>query len=161
MESNYKNIIWVKTPRCAGTALKRFLIQHNCFHDYRDDYFAIEREVEFNKVIGIVANELDCFIDHNKELWGNSYRFTVVRNPFDKFVSAWHHLYEDRPPMGDVIDNLPTMGQDAFHITDTQANIISNKFGHINYQKIIRYEHLQEQLDDVFEMIGLEGETYL
>ena len=161
-----KSIIWVKTPRTAGTALKRFLLQHRKMFEY-DPKILMDLKVVNNSVsrpvICVIASDLHWFIDNNESLWENSYKFTVVRNPFDKFISAWSHLYqgdkvEQQKTLRQTIDNLPLWDEAAFHISYTQTSIIAGPYGYIDYDKIIRYENLQEELDEIFEMIGLKGE---
>ncbi|MEW6677493.1 MAG: sulfotransferase family 2 domain-containing protein [Pseudomonadota bacterium] len=60
-------------------------------------------------------------------------KFSVIRNPYDKFVSSWRYLKKYRDlPAANVLDNLPGRGKDFHdwhHLTRTQQDCISDASG--------------------------------
>jgi hypothetical protein len=83
--------------------------------------------------------------------------FSVVRNPFDRLVSAWRYLpdFRDRP-LEWVLENLPRGGHDARHLSVTQAQMLRDPAtGRLVADDLIRFESLQEGFDRVCDRLGM------
>jgi hypothetical protein len=82
------------------------------------------------------------------------YKFTTVRNPFDRFVSGWKFLAATRDrPLEDVLHDPPREGRDFRHLTRQQTAIVVNGEGRLIVDFVIRYEDLQAGYDHVCDII--------
>lgn len=81
--------------------------------------------------------------------------FTVVRNPWDRFVSGWKYLpaYKDRP-LDYVIQNMPIEGHDYRHLARSQLDILLNDKGEFVPDMVLRFENLEEDFRQLCECIG-------
>jgi len=83
------------------------------------------------------------------------FRFSVMRNPWDRFVSGWKYLPSTRDrSLLDVLNNLPQGGADYRHLTRPQHAILYDKNGRLIVDYMIRYESLQQDFDAVCNIIG-------
>lgn len=83
------------------------------------------------------------------------FRFTVVRNPWDRFVSGWLYCEETRDrPLRDLLQDLPKIGHDYTHITRLQRDILFDQSGFLVVEKLMRFENLQKDFDEVCDTIG-------
>jgi hypothetical protein len=97
---------------------------------------------------GILSNDWDLRHDY--------FIFSVVRNPFDRVISAWQYLDALRErPLFDVLQNPPREGHDFRHFTRQQVKILGDpRSGSLVCNKLIRFEHLQRDFDTVCDLIG-------
>src|ERR1700741_2396049 len=83
------------------------------------------------------------------------FKFAVVRNPWDRFVSGWKYLDATRKrPLLDVLLNPPEDGHDYRHVTRPQHVTLVDSAGKIVPDELIRFEALQEGFDQVCDRIG-------
>jgi hypothetical protein len=83
------------------------------------------------------------------------FRFSVVRNPWDRFISGWKYLPATRDrSLRDVLTNLPRDGAEYRHLTRPQHAILYDENGRLIVDYIIRFESLQQDFDEVSKMIG-------
>lgn len=99
-----------------------------------------------------------------QEKYKNYLVFTIVRNPWDRFVSGWKYCPSTKSkPIQEVIHNLPKHNSglplihpnnhDYIHLTRTQYSFIQ-KDDKIVPDVIIRFENLQEDFDKLCDKIG-------
>ena len=92
------------------------------------------------------------------ETWDRYFRFTSVRNPFDRAVSYffWQRQLDGLEPIADF-----DTARRAFHEFvaspkhKTDRGVVHIK-GQLVVQDAVRFEHLEEDLDRVGKKIGLE-----
>ena len=83
------------------------------------------------------------------------FRFSVVRNPWDRFISGWKYCASTRRrSLRDVLTNLPPEGHDYRHLTRPQHAILYDEAGRPAVDLIIRFESLQQGFDRVCDIIG-------
>lgn len=81
--------------------------------------------------------------------------FSVVRNPWDRFISGWKYCASTRRrSLHDVLTNLPREGHDYRHLTRPQHAILYDKNRRLIVDYLIRFESLQRDFDEVCTMIG-------
>ena len=104
----------------------------------------------------------------------NYYIFTVVRNPYDRLVSLYYYLKEDNKKYKMMnyllfIDNINTFSEFVhylknnwdelkYNIGKPMIKYIIDKNNKIVVNKIVKFEDLQKDMNDVFEKTGL---TYI
>lgn len=144
-----REVIWIKTPKTAGSSIQRALEDAGYLRMMRPGKRAIT---------GVYSGRLEEFIDKYPEAWVKSYKFSIVRNPYDKFVSAWRYLETTKErEILDVLRNLPKPTEkygDYTHLTLTQTELLYRD-GNSLVDEVLSYENLQEDLDKFLEGLGL------
>lgn len=83
------------------------------------------------------------------------FRFSVIRNPWDRFVSGWKYCTTTRHrPLCDVLANLPQQGHDYRHLTRPQHKILCDGEGRTIVDYLMRFESLQQDFDQVCDILG-------
>ena len=81
--------------------------------------------------------------------------FSVVRNPWDRFVSGWKYCASTRSrPLRDVLLDLPREGHDYRHLTRPQVDILFDAQGRCVADFLMRYESLQQDFDTVCDRLA-------
>lgn len=93
-----------------------------------------------------------------REIWDSYYKFTVERNPWDKVLSHYHFVrqrykkYDKNISFNEYL-NVAELPYNYTKYTDTNGKIIVDR--------VIRYERLNEELGEVFGMLGVPFEGSL
>ena len=83
------------------------------------------------------------------------FKFAVVRNPWDRFVSAWKYLDATRElSLRDGLMHLPPDGKEYRHLTRPQHATLCDSHGRLIVDYLIRFESLQQDFDQVCQIIG-------
>ena len=103
------------------------------------------------------------FIDKHPDIWHNTYKFSIIRNPYHKAVSGWNYCYKMNIHKGipfhktleDLLRDPPTIQHsyhDFHHFTIRQIDFLwfDNK---IVADKLIHQENLEEELEAFFQEI--------
>jgi len=81
--------------------------------------------------------------------------FTVVRNPWERFISGWKYLSDYKKlSLDEVIDNLPQEGANYRHLTRPQLDILVDSENNFVPDFVIRYENLQKDYRELCKQIG-------
>lgn len=84
------------------------------------------------------------------------FTFSVVRNPWDRFISGWKYCESTRnKPIEEVLENLPQDGHDFRHLTQLQSDVLYPPEGKLAVQQLMRFETLQQDFDAVCDRIGM------
>ncbi|WOT06968.1 sulfotransferase family 2 domain-containing protein [Shewanella youngdeokensis] len=100
-------------------------------------------------------------IKHNLslEMWNEYFKFTVVRNPFDKMVSAFYHFEKSGNKdkyLNDGCDDISRFRnwvRPGDKVIDCSAYLID---GDIALDYFIRYENLKGDIEQVCKKLGLK-----
>lgn len=86
----------------------------------------------------------------------NYYKFSIVRNPWDRFVSGWLYCEKTRhlPIKTVLLHMLYYVGHDYSHITRPQWCILYDASGVLITNYVMRFENLQTDFDHVCDAIG-------
>ncbi len=125
------------------------------------------------KVIGkpfrkhLTAKEIIKTIGQEK--WDNAYKFTVVRNPWDKVVSQYKHnikmnsnnMAKKHIEFKDWVSSTYGEKKDPKYYGRPQMFLpqvewLKDFDGKIDIEKIIRFENLNEGINDVFKTLNIE-----
>lgn len=106
----------------------------------------------------ITAREIRPHLD--SEIWDEYFKFAIVRNPFDRFVSVCYFLNRDNDAFSR--NALPWMknalSRPRFRervLVRPQMEQLSDTDGDLAVDYIGRYESLQASLDEVMSRLGL------
>lgn len=152
----YKTI-FVHIPKTAGNSIYSVL-------DIRDEYNP-RALISMNRITPTHQHLTPIQIQKMiaPEVWDTFYKFTIVRNPYDRIVSDYKYLY---PRIGNFYD-LTTF--DAFitlvnRVVTTNAYLENIYFDHfrpqshymkgIKYNYIGRFENLNQNIQNICQAIG-------
>ena len=142
---------------------------HYLFDDYDKEEYNKENYKTINngfiniKKFGVynyykTSKEHDEQMGMDEDKWKNYYKFTFVRDPYTKIISAYKYLVKNS-----VIDlNKFIDGKDSFnnyiysHAFITQFEHMIDENNEINFNKIGRFENLNEDLVNILLEIGFD-----
>jgi hypothetical protein len=188
--SHGKRFIYTKTVKTAGTSVESYFEPHCMkpgewtFSHGRSEY------VSDAGIVGIrTASPIDLqavtWWNHmpartiraliGESIWSQYFKFCVVRNPFEKMVSAYHFFHEARPTedrpasLLSTIKNaivgpktVDTLKSDFENwLKSVPMPLDQNKYiidGEFCMDYVIRYESLEEGLREVSRLLNLEFE---
>jgi hypothetical protein len=82
--------------------------------------------------------------------------FSVVRNPWDRFVSGWKYCASTRlRTLREVLLDPPQEGHDYRHLTRPQVDILCDAEGRCVTDFLMRYESLQQDFDTVCDRLAM------
>ena len=177
--SHRHKFIFIKTGKTAGTSIEVFLSQHCGPDDIVTPIFPhVESHMPrnftgyFNPIAEIYAFRGKGYKDSIKDLihrrkfynhmpalrvrsrtprdvWQNYFKFCVERDPWDKTVSDYH-MQRWRSDGQLSFDTYLSKGQFCLNYplyTDCDNNILVDR--------ILRYENLTDELNEVFKLLGI------
>lgn len=81
--------------------------------------------------------------------------FSVVRNPWDRFVSGWKYCKSTRGrTLKQVLLDPPAEGHDYRHLTRPQHQILFHPDGRAVFDELLRFESLQDDFDRLSARLG-------
>lgn len=166
-----QKIIYIKTPKTAGTALTGILKKE--FPHFIEIYIETKKwpsKESIEKANLIILGEVIAkkFKKKHPEVWEQASSFAIVRNPYDKTISAWkyckttknkslHNILSGSMPRNKfwTKDN-----HDYIHFTLSQAHcLIENN--HPIVDKIFRFEDITKQPEELFSYLQLTASSFL
>ena len=173
--------IYFHIPKTGGLYIQRLLEK---FYGFETIYFTHESHDNFTTSIpknyrisppnlgflfinkqGILryymsSNKYAILSGMTPEKWKEYYKFTFVRNPYDKLVSAWKYCDSKNDIKYNLKDFIDTMDETKrypgySHAFITQTDHLLNLEETINFDYIGRFENLNEELVTILLKIGI------
>ena len=155
--------IFVAIPKTATHAIREALRPHLGPHDWEQctlfakKYFPIETLARIGHG-HITGAQIRPFLLPG--MWDRYFKFCVVRNPYDRFVSYCYFVHEkgrrmNEDPlvtMKETIDDKRTRGRVSFR---PQHEFITDGDGRITVDCVSKYEDLQSDFDHICRRIHL------
>ena len=107
-------------------------------------YVYYKTSVELNKRMGMTPQK-----------WDSYYKFTFIRNPYDRMISGWNHMNPSIPFSKYVLLKHCVPDMEYIHVFMNQVRHVVNERGQILVQFIGRFESLEEDLDRVLTNLGV------
>jgi hypothetical protein len=141
MISHEHKCVFVHQRKCAGTSIMKsfgYTPDDNNWH-YMNN--------------GVLCREF-----HDRPL--DYLVFSVVRNPWDRFISGWLYCKNTRyRSLRQVLQHLPQTDHDYEHITRLQSDILFEGCGNLITHNLLKFEHLQQDWDVLSSLIAKEPTT--
>ena len=150
MIDHANRVIFIHIPRCAGTTIERMFLGMDFW--------------DVNPVMKHATSSV--YRKFYARYWKDYYKFSIVRNPYDRFRSMWKHGSEYKLKLnnsGEIIlsDYIEYFEQRV--VLEHQSNLEQNglRVEYIDGQEYRKHciygNYLNEQLDDIFYYEDLLG----
>jgi len=164
MINKSKKFIFIHPPKCAGTSIRLALRDHyKSYHKNRElEPFGIDLSSEGINYRVSVHSTLSKFIEFindrhginffNKKDW---YIFTVIRNPFDRIVSFYHHCATHRNLLLTFNDWVcMNLEKEVFTLDKTYKKMFHHN-NELCIDHFIRQENIEHDAKIVFNKLGI------
>ena len=172
-------IIFVHIPRVAGTSVEKYLGMGSIDQLFSFDKIKLtkwskkfpENSPEQSKTPQhLTALELKKVIPEN--IFNSFYKFSIVRNPFDRIISEYLHIKDTSQPP--YLARFKTMSLDDFVLEglslsqterinlfdghlETQCSYVLDENKSLLVDKVFKLENLQECVDFLKNIVGIEA----
>ena len=138
MISHKYKFIFLHIPKCAGTSVNKMLSEKTNF-DYKSPNYEFlygwcpKRKIFMQHATVQELFELDLI---SANIWNSYYKFTIIRNPWDRIISSFNWIKSDLKINGSLTDFL----------------FLKNKFSSISNPNPLTYraDHLKTQSEFIF-----------
>ena len=175
--------IYFHIPKVAGLYIEEILEKFYNFntyyftsefhYDYIDDQY--ENFHNFKGFLNIrkkgiyryyfYSNKFFKLSNMDIDKWNSYFKFTFVRNPFDRCISAYKYLKQynkDLPSLNQLfLDNSLLNNYEYFHMMITQYDQLIDHDNNINFNFIGRFENLNEDLIIALNKINVKKITHI
>ena len=129
------NLVFIHPPRCSGTSIEQS--------------FGWSNESEKHLCASSIRRKI------GDKHWGNSFKFGVIRNPFDRIVSMYHAPCYRKFKKGIEFE---TMEQFLSFIprVPTEEGIQCSDFINEHLDFIVRYENRNGDIDKIYKEFGIK-----
>ena len=174
MISRDPDCVFVHIPKTGGSSIERLLTGYDWItssteefaiylaekNDYRDDWGGalVEGDPDYfpRNLARKHKSQAELRLELGRWDWRRTYKFTFVRNPWERVLSIFDHGHRDRPAsmpaeFGEWLaggEPLDHMGQEVFR------PMIDNWE---EFDLVGRFEHFGADFERVAEALGLEG----
>lgn len=151
--------IFFHIGKTAGVAIERGLGLEAC--DYRE--YQPERVYGVNKGV-MTQHARPSYVRQliDADVWNNYFKFTIVRNPWDRMVSAYYYLYNiNKEKYGDFGSWLIVMHDQVVNKTYRESSHVTPQieYTHEDGEQIMdyvgKYENLAESYQYICEKINI------
>jgi hypothetical protein len=156
---NKQHIIWIRTGKVGSSSFHFAFAGKSPGNDFIE-HNDITIKPKFGKIIEVHSDNVGyaegilTFKQKYPQIWESAFKVLIIRNPYDRFISAWKHLlsqYTFEQLM--EIDLTKISEPIKYHITRplTQDLIVN---GRLDVNFTIRFENLQCDFDNFCQIIG-------
>lgn len=168
MISYDKRCIFIHIPKCGGTSIEHViwpypedLTEPNLWWGFVSKY---HNKYQTGGLQHLLARQVRSEV--GLEIFNSFYKFTIVRNPWDRIVSQFAYM-QTRPDLMDFIGMQPETEFKAYlgliqkkqHVQwMPQTDFILDQDGTLLVDKIGNLESIEKDSREVFDILGICGE---
>lgn len=161
--SHKHRFIFFAVPKTATHAVRKTLRNHLATDDWEQQTLFGKQLLPIPELAAIGHGHISArqVKPHlTDETWNTYFKFSFVRNPFDRFVSACFFLNRERP---NFERTAPAFMKQAIKRSRfqqralglPQAHFLTDSGGELAMDYVGRYETLQESIDFICDRIGV------
>lgn len=165
MISDDRECIFVHIPRCAGTSIENVIwpgerSEDDLWQGFIDPY---HNRYQTGGLQHLFAQQIRSEVGASR--FTSYFKFAVVRNPFDRLVSQFNYM-RSRPDLRVFIGMAETAALKEYvhlirrrrHVQwEPQCSFLYDADGSLLVDFVVRFERLANDMELVFEKIGLDG----
>lgn len=169
MISHKHKCIFIHIPKCAGTSIKYFLFQDRPIHWFEPNYEVVHGwcpERKFFMQHASAKQMLDTGLVSEAQ-WKSYYKFTFVRNPWDRAVSDYYWLMQDRKIKDSFKNYLKKSGRFKAVLNDSgmpyyrgdhlrPQSLFFDMDGPLKMDYVGRFETFSTDMQSIAKDIGIE-----
>lgn len=170
MISHKYKCIFIHIPKCAGTSVNCFLADNQHFDWTKPNYeylygWCPVRKIHLQHATASQMIELDLV---TKEQWESYFKFTIVRNPWDRAYSDYLWMKKDRRindsfksyiyktgKFISVLNDDSNMSYRGDHLLQ-QTEFFDFNNGFLGVDRVIRFENLAKEISDVTKFLKIK-----
>lgn len=170
--------IYFHIPKVGGLYIEKILEK---YYDFETYYITADNHADYLQDINIIycINEFKGFLNirnkgiyryfinsknfnyvsnMNIDKWKSYKKFTFVRNPYDRCLSAYKYLMLDKRNIllkDALLENFILNNYDYVHLNITQYDHLVNNEDKIDFDYIGKFENLNEELINILMKLGI------
>ena len=163
--SHRHKFIYFAAPKTATHTIREALRQHLGPDDWEQQVLFGKQYLPIPEIAAIEhghisANEIRPHL--STTVWDDYFKFAIVRNPYDRFVSTCFFLNRENPnfaasAVAFMKDRLPRERFRQRVLVRPQYQQLCSADGQVALDFVGRYEELQPSYDSICERIGIPG----
>ena len=171
MISHKHKCIFIHIPKCAGTSINFFLFPEEKIHWFDANYEVVHGWCPQRKFFMQHATSKQLVETGliSREQWDTYFKFTFVRNPWDRAVSDYFWLMKDQKVEGTFNQYLNRSGEFAPFLNDIgakyyrgdhlipQTDFFSEE-GNYKLDFVGRFENFSQDMNKVVSILGYDRE---
>jgi hypothetical protein len=161
---SHSSAIYIRSSKCAGASIKSALRSNSyCSYTFNKHYYSRYKILNNGNhlfLYTILHGRVKYFQKHFDDIFSNSWKFAVVRNPWDRAVSSYFYCkrYNEIAPQVSFKEFLEIdfadMNPFVFVHSQPIFDILAGQDGCDYLDFIGRFENLQRDLDYICSKIG-------
>lgn len=168
MISHKHKCIFIHIPKCAGSSILKYFHPKEKLNWQKPNYdifygWCPDRKIHLQHATTKQLLETGLV---SKEMWHEYFKFTVIRNPWDRSYSDYLWMQKERKVEGSFFDYINKEG--VFNEILTNNEVMEYRGDHLMQQTdfidiegenkmdaIIRFESLQAEMNGILQKLGL------
>ena len=148
-----QKIIFIHIPKCAGSSIAAALMKKEKYPNFRD--YSKMAKVDQKKYRTTLQLKHNTLTAHEAKHFDSYYKFTVVRNPYDRFISSY--FWKQRAVKTLTLNEYRDEAEKFLdkHKNDTGLPKISGAIPHHLPQKNYVMKDGENKMNDVFRFEDL------
>lgn len=170
MISNYDNCLFIHIPKTAGQSIETVFLERAGLNWENRASFLLKPNNDPSKgpprLSHLTAREYLSLGYISSEAFDAMYKFTVVRNPWDRLVSEYSYQKYPYSFKRFIFEYFPVPGQDNYeknhghyrHVMP-QVEFVCDEHGELMVDSVVKFESLQKDFNEVAKAITGEAIT--
>ncbi len=143
--------------------MRRALAQHLGFDDWEQQDLYEKKRLPIEPLAKLRHGHISVtqLMPHlSQDVWHSYFKFAIVRNPFDRFVSTCFFLARKQPELirSPTLFMKRAIVDPGFRrriLLHPQSDLLSDETGAVPLDYVGRFENLQESCDHIFQIIRI------
>ena len=132
-----EKIIFIHPPRCSGTSIEHSMLKGKSVPDS-------EKHLNAKQIKNIVKDE-----------WNSYFKFSIIRNPWDRIISMYHSKYYALQGVGKYAGRSLKYFLNNFILPKWEHGLQCSDYVNLSIDFIIRFENRQQDIEKLNNKFNL------